>query len=552
MKPKKQPPQAVSRLDDPYSQFKIRRNLSLRCFANNTTTTTTQPPLPQSDTQNSNYIAGFNRLPTETLLQIFGYLLTSSTPIIIDDFKKQDAASTKSCYSNFTNKPTYNYIGACAGLFLASRHISDAALTTLYSTNIFILRLRVNFTRSWLLSIGRENRDRLVKLEVGIYSRISQSGWGENLKREFAKLGGDFSVMRRLRRVDYKLEWIHGRDTPGRYETCDEIIEAERGGMVEVHERLLKIYDEGPKPVIRVNIHQNSIQQVEPSPPSSQQQSKFLSLPDDIIRRILNHAHTEDKIYLLSPHNYNGVKELPGPKPTQTIIGMVLKHHSPCYGYFSLLLTCKILSEMMREMIYSRSSFKLRERAFATFSNAIDARDLCRITRLELILGDPNQKRVVYNILCVKGILHRLVNGESRIKYLEICAPRVMVPYISTLRPLLQKLKEREGCNVVVTETDKVVVEDTQSITQAEAEKNDISWILDMDSNVVWAWGWKSQKWGHMRSTGEIIFSDGTREGGGSGSSSKQGDKSEEKVKESGEEGKKRQKVRKMLKKLKL
>ncbi|KAF3923206.1 hypothetical protein ABW20_dc0109965 [Dactylellina cionopaga] len=194
--------------------------------------------------------SGFSRLPTEILLQIVGYLLTSATPIIIDDFSKQDVSSKTSSYSNFINRFTYNHIGSSSGLFLTSRNVSDAALTVLY-TNKFILKLRVNFSRAWLLSIGAENRNRITSLQIGIFSPISQTSWQHSLKRELVKLGDDFAVMKRLRRVEYLLEWIHGRDMPSRDAQPDMTVEVERSRIVEFHESLLEIYEKEPKRAIR-------------------------------------------------------------------------------------------------------------------------------------------------------------------------------------------------------------------------------------------------------------------------------------------------------------
>lgn len=190
--------------DAQYIQYKLHRNLSHHAFTHCRPLLTT-PPSPITPT-------GLSRLPNELLLQISSYLLTSSTPIIISDFQKQDVSSTTSSYTGFTNRLVNHYIGASSGLFLADKKISNAALEVLYSSNKYILKLRVNFTRSFLLSIGEINRSRIKYIQFGVYSKLSANTWQYNLKREFERLGGDIvKDMVGVKEVEYKSEWTHGQ-----------------------------------------------------------------------------------------------------------------------------------------------------------------------------------------------------------------------------------------------------------------------------------------------------------------------------------------------------
>ncbi|EPS45089.1 hypothetical protein H072_869 [Dactylellina haptotyla CBS 200.50] len=528
---------------DLHHQAKVRQNLSRQCF---TEARTTNPVAAGTASTPETQTSGANRLPTEILLQIFGYLLTSTTPIIIDDFKKQDTLSSKRGYWNFTNKTSYNYIGASHGLFLASRYISDTALTVLYS-NRFILRLRVNFTRTWLLSIGAENRARLVYLQLGIYSSISQTSWQHNLKRELLRLGADFAGMKRLRTVLYNAEWMHGSNLPSRENIPhDKLLPVERSEMVKFHEELLITYDETPRHATGVLITDTS-PSGDPMPENPEVQSKLLSLPENILRRIIHFCHTETQISLFSTSNYYAVTRFPG----MSFHDVVLKHHSPCFGYFSLFWVCKSLSELMREVVYTDTNFTLHNRAFAVMSNMVNPADVSRIPNLHLVLGDPNQERMVFIVLCLKGILHRLLKDESCIRRLEIKMNHFSVPYLSVLSPLLRHLRKDKECEVVIKAID---TEGRQPSDEGANEpyklvESDISWMLDTDPTIVWAWMGRDKNWGHFGELNAQVTNGGENGAGGSVEDVKGKGKARD---EGGDGKKKRKKVKDMLQKLKL
>ncbi|KAF3923058.1 hypothetical protein ABW20_dc0105209 [Dactylellina cionopaga] len=75
---------------------------------------------------------------------------------------------------------------------------------------------------------------------------------------------------------------------------------------------------------------------------------------------------------------------------------------------------------------------------------------------------------------------------------------------------------------------------------------SDISWMLDTDLKIVWAWEYRRVRWGHLDIAGGVFLpADGVLNDGA--------EKTEGKGKEEdGEERKKRKKVKEMLKKLKL
>ncbi|KAK6523509.1 hypothetical protein TWF281_001490 [Arthrobotrys megalospora] len=465
-------------LDAQYIQYKVHRNLSHHCF------THCRPPAPPLSPVTP---TGLSRLPNELLFQIFSYLLTSSTPIIITDFGKQDGSSSTSSYVGFTNRLVNHYIGAASGLFLADKKISDAALTVLYSCNKFIIKLRVNFTRAFLLSIGAVNRSRIKHIQFGAYSKLSATTWQHNLKREFERLGRDVQNMQILRDVEYKLEWTHGRDYPVGEIGVDEVVKVERKDMAKFHGKLLAAWDVGARHV-QVDII--------PSPPSPEtlnlaQQSSLLSLPDHIIRKILSHCHLQKEVLLSGPHNYFALNRARGIGP----LDVILRHHSPCFDYFSLFLVCRKLGAMMREVVYEKTKFRVRDRGLCILSSVFNDQDFNRIRDVELVLGHPNQERMTYIVLCLRGALWRFLREDSGIKNISMKVDRLSVPYLGTVVPLLRELRNK--CEITLVETlgTGACLKMGDSFGIDMGRENNIKWILDDQGKAVWTWSWAQNGW---------------------------------------------------------
>ncbi|KAK6339830.1 hypothetical protein TWF718_009220 [Orbilia javanica] len=477
-------------LDAQYIQYKVHRNLSHHCF------THCRPPV--SPPSSPIPVTGLSRLPNELLFQIFSYLLTSSTPIIISDFQKQDVSSTTSSYSNFTNRLVNHYIGASSGLFLADRKISNAALEVLYSSNKFILKLRVKFTRAFLLSIGEVNRARIKSMQFGAYSKISANTWQHNLKREFMRLGGDIATdMVGVRELEYTSEWTHGKNYPVGEAGVEEAVRVERRGVEGFHEKLLKAWDDDAG---------NVGVEVISSPPSPdlhvvQQQPGLLSLPDDILKKILSYGHIQKEVLLSGPHNYFMAHRAPG----VGLLDVILKHHSPCFDYFSLFLVCKKIGRMMREIIYENTKFRVKDQGLVVLSSALAREDFNRIKDVELVLGHPNQERMKFVVLCLKGVLWKFIKNESSVKKVAVKVDRLSVPYLGTVIPLLTELKKKKKCEVKIVETlgNEMGLKVGDSFGVDMGKEDDIKWILDdWTGDAVWAWSWAHNGWGDF---GQVV-----------------------------------------------
>ncbi|KAF3287635.1 hypothetical protein TWF970_007346 [Orbilia oligospora] len=384
--------------DAQYIQYKVHRNLSHHCF------THCRPPLTTPPSSSPIPPTGLSRLPNELLFQIFSYLLTSSTPIIISDFQKQDISTTTSSYANFTNRLVNHYIGASSGLFLADKKISNAALEVLYSSNKFILKLRVNFTRAFLLSIGEVNRARIKYLQVGVYSKLSSNTWQYNLKREFERLGTDIGAdMVAVRELEYKSEWTHGKDFPVGDIGVEEIVKVERKGVEKFHEKLLKAWgDEAGN--VRVEVA-----------------SSFADL----------HNPKGEQIDVLNEEDFNMIKDM------------------------------------------------------------------------ELVLGHPNQERMKFVVLCLKGVIWRLLKSGSKIKRVMIKVDRLSVPYLGTMIPLLRELRKKSELTLLETLGTDSKLKTGDSFGVDMGKENDIAWMLDDQTGVTtWTWSWARNGW---RDFGEVI-----------------------------------------------
>ncbi|KAK6352236.1 hypothetical protein TWF730_009066 [Orbilia blumenaviensis] len=465
--------------DAQYIQCKVHRNLSHHSF------THCRPPAPPLSPITP---TGLSRLPTELLLQIFSYLLTSSTPIIISDFQKQDVSSTTSSYTNFKNRLVNHYIGAASGLFLADKKISDAALTVLYSSNTFIIKLRVNFTRAFLLSIGAVNRSRVKNIQFGAYSKLSATTWQYNLKREFEKLGSDLQDMAILRGVEYKLEWTHGRDYPVGDIGVNEVVKVERKDIAGFHKKLLSGWDDGHGNV-RVDVISTSSS---PAPPVVQQQFGILSLPNEILEKILSYCHLQQEVLLSGPHNYFSTLHR---NMGAGSLDVILKHHSPCFGYFSLFLASRRIGTIMREIIYGQTKFRVRDRALSILSSVLNEQDFNMIKEVELVLGNPNQERMKFVVLCLKGALWRFIKSGSRVEKVTVKVDRLSVPYLGTIVPLLRELRKK--CNLTLVETlgtgADLKVGDSFGLDMGA--ENNIEWILDDQGKAIWTWSWAQNGW---------------------------------------------------------
>ncbi|KAK6499019.1 hypothetical protein TWF481_011588 [Arthrobotrys musiformis] len=465
--------------DVQYIQYKLDRNLSHHAF------THCRPPTPQPS---SPIIpTGLSRLPNELLFQIFSYLLTSSSPIIISDFEKQDATSTTSSYSNFTNRLVNHYIGASSGLFLADKKISNAALTVLYSSNRFILKLRVNFTRAFLVSIGEANRARIKYIQFGAYSKLSATTWQYNLKREFARLGGDLTSMEAVRWVEYKLEWTHGKNYPIGDAGDGEVAKVERRDLNKFHGKLLEVWDAEANH-FRVEVISS------PPPPDISvvnQQSGLLSLPDNVLKKILSYCHLQKEVLLSGPHNYFTLHRTLSVGP----LDVILKHHSPCFDYFSLFLVSKRISTMMRQVVYSGTKFRVRDRGLVVLSSVLSQHDFNKIKDVELVLGHPNQERMKFVVLCLKGAIWRFLREESTVEKIAIKFDRLAVPYLGTIVPILKELRKKCKLTIVETLETGTNLKMGDSFGVDMGKKNDIGWILNDESAAVWTWSWAQNGW---------------------------------------------------------
>ncbi|RVD88817.1 uncharacterized protein DFL_002990 [Arthrobotrys flagrans] len=471
--------------DAQYIQYKLHRNLSHHAFTHCRPLLTT-PPSPITPT-------GLSRLPNELLLQISSYLLTSSTPIIISDFQKQDVSSTTSSYTGFTNRLVNHYIGASSGLFLADKKISNAALEVLYSSNKYILKLRVNFTRSFLLSIGEINRSRIKYIQFGVYSKLSANTWQYNLKREFERLGGDIvKDMVGVKEVEYKSEWTHGQNHPVGEVGVQEVVKVERRGVEEFHGKLLRVWEEGPG-----NAKVQVISSPPPDPPVVQQQCGFLSLPVEILGKIFSYCDLQKEVLLSGPHNYFTIHRTMGVGP----LDAVLKHHSPCFDYFSLFLVCKRIGEVMRDVVYENTRFRVRDRGLVVLSNALNEYDFNKIKDVELVLGHPNQERMKFVVLCLKGVIWKLLKPGSRVRKVVVKVDRLSVPYLGTITPLLKQLRNKTDLTLLETLGTAANLKTGDSFGVDMGKENDISWMLDDQSDTIWTWSWAQNGW---RNFGEV------------------------------------------------
>ncbi|KAF3287939.1 hypothetical protein EYR41_011052 [Orbilia oligospora] len=492
--------------DAQYIQYKVHRNLSHHCF------THCRPPLTTPPSSSPIPPTGLSRLPNELLFQIFSYLLTSSTPIIISDFQKQDVSTTTSSYANFTNRLVNHYIGASSGLFLADKKISNAALEVLYSSNKFILKLRVNFTRAFLLSIGEVNRARIKYLQVGVYSKLSSNTWQYNLKREFERLGTDIDAdMVAVRELEYKSEWTHGKDFPVGDIGVEEIVRVERKGVEKFHEKLLKAWgDEAGNVRVEVvssfaDLYNPKGEQIEvissppPDTPAVKLQSGTSSLPYDVLREILLYCHSQKEVFLSGPHNYFSLQRRSSHGP----LDIALKHHSPCFDYYSLFLVSPKISKIMREGVYSNTRFRVRDRGLATLSCVLNEEDFNMIKDMELVLGHPNQERMKFVVLCLKGVIWRLLKSGSKIKKVTIKVDRLSAPYLGTMIPLLRELRKKSELILLETLGTDAKLKTGDSFGVDMGKENDIAWMLDDQTGVTtWTWSWAQNGW---RDFGEVI-----------------------------------------------
>ncbi|KAK6516635.1 hypothetical protein TWF506_006533 [Arthrobotrys conoides] len=176
--------------DARYHQYHIQEHLARVRHSPNTNINTPSPVSRQRRNLQS--------LPTELLIQIFSYLLLSSGRISIGGYilVGYDPGPNSTTFE-FVNPATCNKLYISNGLFLTSRRISDIALHVLYSLNEFSINLEHRtLIRSWLLSIGESNRNRLTQLQFYGIMRTNEN--------ELLKIGSSLQTMQRLRRIHYK------------------------------------------------------------------------------------------------------------------------------------------------------------------------------------------------------------------------------------------------------------------------------------------------------------------------------------------------------------
>ncbi|KAF3289062.1 hypothetical protein TWF132_007725 [Orbilia oligospora] len=317
------------------------------------------------------------------------------------------------------------------------------------------------------------NRNRLTRLQF--YGIIRTNEY------ELLKIGSTLQMMRKLNRIHYR---------PGSYSnpkvathavefdiSADEIPYYSRTIMSTYSTKglpaTLRITSNGPypSPSIREQYQQNS---------------PLLPLPEPILHKIISLCYTDDRIELCSPFNLS--RE---PRKADSIDEYGKSHLSQS-SYFAILLVCKSVSRIMRKVIYSSTEFSLRHHAFVVFSDVIRTEDFNRVTRLELVVGQPETERLLYNIQCLKSILSRLLQPSSKIKSLEIKMQRLCVPYLSVFRDSLAKLKGK--CQVRLEESP------AKEIHRLGVTFNSIGWMLDadIDPNTTWAWGHWSKKWKNL------------------------------------------------------
>ncbi|KAK6357194.1 hypothetical protein TWF718_001518 [Orbilia javanica] len=452
--------------DARYHQYHIQDQLARIHPGSNADAVAPIPTLSKSSLQS---------LPTEILSQIFSYLLHSSTGIWIGGFATIGLdKGSKSTWFDFTNPYTLDKLYPASGLFLVSRRISTIALDVLYSLNEFRIRLdEETLLRSWLLSIGTENRNRITRLQLHGVMRTTP--------RELQKIGNSLQMMQRLRRIDYQPGSSNNRKVST--DTVEFDISADE--IPQYSKTIMSMYTtKGLPATLRIiGTHPDASVFMEEQ---FQQRSRLLSLPKPILYKILSFCYTDDQVEISSP--FNGSKD---DRRYDPMTGSLTDYHLCCH-YFQIFLVCKSLSRIMREIIYSSTAFTLQHQAFVVFSDVIRAEDFDRVTTLELVVGQPETERLFYNVQCLKAILNRLLRPSSNIRNLKIKMQRLCVPYLSIFRGLLMQLKAK--CEIKLEESDQI------HIDQIGVKFNDISWMLDadIDPNTTWAWGHSSKKWKNL------------------------------------------------------
>lgn len=416
----------------------------------------------------------FQNLPTELLTQIFSYLLHSSDGIWIGGFTTAGFdQGSHSTWFDFKNSVTSNKLYVSSGLFLTSQRISDIALDVLYSSNEFSINVgQEMLLRPWLLSIGAENRSRLTRLRFYGIMRTSE--------RELLKIGSWLQTMHKLRRIHYQ----PGSDNNPKVSTHAYAVEFDISPdeIPQYNKTIMSMYTtKGLPAILRItgNYPYPSIFMVE----QFQRRSRLLSLPEPILRKILSFCHTDDRVELSTPFNhFQGDEE-------DYSTNRYRKNRFSNSNYFQIFLVCKSLSRIMREVIYSSTEFSLQHHAFVVFSDVIRTEDFDRVTKLELLIGQPETERLLYNVQCLKAILYKLIQPSSNIQNLDIKIQRLCVPYLSVFRDSLMQLKQK--CEVKLQESEEIYIE------RLGAKFNDIGWMLnpDIDPNTTWAWGHWSKKW---------------------------------------------------------
>ncbi|KAK6536354.1 hypothetical protein TWF281_000593 [Arthrobotrys megalospora] len=462
--------------DDLYAKYNIQKQLtrpelqSNKLLYENPTSSSCSKPK-----------TGLESLPLELITEIFSYLLYSPTGIGILYFPLPKDRTSFSTAFQFRNSFVSDKLCHSTGLFLTSRYISDIALTVLYSSNEFSLQLEETLTRPWLISIGVRNRNRLTRLRFWKSGSLSNRlGFrSREFEHEFVKIGCVLQTMQKLRRVYYSLGEA---DKPG-------ILLKTPNFNIPTNEipqlnKTLMLTHRGRDLSVDISVTSNPPFPLISMEEKKQDQSGLLSLPEPILRKILGYCYTSDRISLSSPFNHQG----------KAILSSSTRSFHPSYAgqypsHFSLFFVCKSLYEKMREIVYSSTTFKLQNHAFVVFSDLIRAQDFDRVTKLELVLGHPEMERLVYNLLCLKAIVHKLAQPSSNIQQLDIKMHRLCVPYLSIFRDLLVQLNQK--CEVKIGETENM------AIGEDGVEVNDIGWMLnvDTDSNTTWAWGHRSKKW---------------------------------------------------------
>ncbi|KAF3935221.1 hypothetical protein ABW19_dt0201290 [Dactylella cylindrospora] len=488
--------------DSQYLEYRFSSVLSLEQF---------NPPPPRSPANPKS--PSLYSIPPEVRLQIFELLLTSDNPIQIYLEGTHGLGCLK--HTGFSNG-IVGAIKVSRGLFFTSRRISDEALSVLYA-NKFHIKLNHNCTRLWLLSIGSANRNRIIRLGITTWpGRGYGNEW--HLHREFEKLADDFSNLPKLRCVEYQL--VYKKIPEGSYDPnyglrhqlqlpteitqfdvpCHAFSDFHKKLLIDYNlyhledrfkytHRLLRSDD-----LVWVTATITHPPKVPPLPKHHQPNSPLLALPPHIIRKILEYCQQTEQVTIVGPLNFlNAYIARPG----YTYSG---ERPFECLNLFRV---CKTVSAVMRETMYSRISFIFQDAALNTI-DMLNPQDFAWIQRLEVQIGFPTHERqIISQLMAIKCVIHRLLQPSSNIKRFDIRIVRLSTPCLHPLRQMLCALREK--CQVKVTMIDHWGAD--TSLHQ------NITWMLNTDPKIIWAWEYQSDGWKDLKSIEQRVRREDVKRG---------------------------------------